>query len=304
MDVQSFAAVVSDPFVGPELRYLNLTGGEPLLHPELPRYADVLAQYCPALSEVAISISGLDPARCAKVLPAFRDALPKHVALHLAVSLDGIGGSHDRVRGIAGAFDRTCATLDFCRSLAVHHTNIRVGINCTVSRLNVAEVPRVAAFAEEHDIGLTITLAAANALYLGNTESQHEFIAKDSDRLALLEMLKDLAADSRVALTGRHYLRMLCAMLRGKPRSSTCIFQSRGIFLDADGGLYACGTAADLQYGCDADGNLRELLLGRRAEQVRASLRARYCPTCPSNSYYGLADDVWLDVLREKRRTC
>jgi MoaA/NifB/PqqE/SkfB family radical SAM enzyme len=104
---------------------LSLSGGEPLLYPELPRVAE--AARAAGMRVVAIT-NGF------RVAPRFQhliDALDG-----LAVSFDGLRGVHDRVRGNPRAFEMGVAALRHLQSLGRP-----AAVAYTVSRESLPDLP-------------------------------------------------------------------------------------------------------------------------------------------------------------------
>jgi MoaA/NifB/PqqE/SkfB family radical SAM enzyme len=104
---------------------LSLSGGEPLLYPELPRVAE--AARAAGMRTIAIT-NGF------RVAPRFQhliDALDG-----LAVSFDGLRGVHDRVRGTPRAFEMGVAALRHLQSLGRP-----AAVAYTVSRESLPDLP-------------------------------------------------------------------------------------------------------------------------------------------------------------------
>ena len=117
---------------------LLLSGGEPLMRPDLPE----LAQYAVDKGmRVVISTNGtLITKKLAKV---FSD-----IGLsYIGVSLDGLREVHDRFRGVKGAFDKTMRGIRNARD-----AGIKVGIRFTVSRKNWREIPGIFDLIEKENI--------------------------------------------------------------------------------------------------------------------------------------------------------
>ena len=117
---------------------LLLSGGEPLMRPDLPE----LAQYAVDKGmRVVISTNGtLITKKLAKV---FSD-----IGLsYIGVSLDGLREVHDRFRGVKGAFDKTMRGIRNARD-----AGIKVGIRFTVSRKNWKEIPGIFDLIEKENI--------------------------------------------------------------------------------------------------------------------------------------------------------
>lgn len=119
--------------------YITFLGGEPTLHPDLPRmvaYANNLGY-----SQVMIDSNGLSFERLNK--------LPPTQIYYVTISLDGATAStHESVRG-AGTFERTTATIE---ALVQH--DYRVRLNSTVFRFNLHEAAGILSYADRVGVSL------------------------------------------------------------------------------------------------------------------------------------------------------
>ncbi|KCZ71515.1 putative heme d1 biosynthesis radical SAM protein NirJ1 [Candidatus Methanoperedens nitroreducens] len=114
------------------------SGGEPLMHPDLP----LLAQYARSKGmRAVISTNGtLIDKKIAKIL--------KEIGLsYVGVSLDGMRETNDRFRGMDGAFDAALQGMRNCIE-----EGIKVGLRFTINRKNVRDVPAIFDLLEEEKI--------------------------------------------------------------------------------------------------------------------------------------------------------
>lgn len=113
---------------------LGCSGGEPVLYPYLP---ELLAQARALGMLTTVTSNGmlLDEARL--------ELLAGKVSV-LAISLDGMPESHDRMRSRGGAFDAMKANLPGVRA-----SGVPFGFIFTLTQHNLHELDWVAAFAEE-----------------------------------------------------------------------------------------------------------------------------------------------------------
>ncbi len=114
------------------------SGGEPLLRGDIFR----LASYARRLGlRTVLSTNGtlID----ADMARRIREAGFSYVG----ISLDGLEGVHDKVRGVKGAFRRSLQGLALCRQLG-----LRVGIRFTVHRKNVDQLPHILDLAAEEGV--------------------------------------------------------------------------------------------------------------------------------------------------------
>ncbi|MEZ4484926.1 MAG: DUF5714 domain-containing protein [Syntrophotaleaceae bacterium] len=120
-------------------RIFALTGGEPLVHPGFRPIVEQLLQ--PGQTHVAVLTNGL----------LLRQQLAEvdwdFERLHLQISVDGLQGAHDRLRG-PGAFGRLRAELAWLRQRKIPFT-----LSMCVTADNLADMPGVVALAAEVGAG-------------------------------------------------------------------------------------------------------------------------------------------------------
>lgn len=130
---------------------LKYAGGEPTLRWALLQNLHTLAQQLAADTGVGLKESlvtnglALDAAR----LQYLKDA-----RIHLAISLDGFGAGHDRMRPTkngAPSFDRVLHNLRLALSLGLHP-----GLTITLTRLNLPDLPAFTRFALENDLDFNL----------------------------------------------------------------------------------------------------------------------------------------------------
>ncbi len=130
-----------DSLVRAGVSFLGFEGGEPLLRPDLPQ---ILAEAHDRFHTSVVTNGWLLSQR-------FRD-LKRHLE-YLFVSLDGIGETHDRLRGIPRSFERAVdgiRTVDGEVPLAISHT---------VTKDNLGHAERLVALAEELGVRITVQVA-------------------------------------------------------------------------------------------------------------------------------------------------
>ena len=121
-------------FLG-EVQKVGLTGGEPFLRQDLVDLVRLIHRRLPG-ARMSLVSNGLMTGRILKALERMREFFPELV---FSVSLDGLEGVHDQVRGVPGAFAKAMATLQGARELGFTVTS-----GLTVGRLNHDQVQPVA----------------------------------------------------------------------------------------------------------------------------------------------------------------
>lgn len=117
---------------------LLFSGGEPLVHPRLAEYAEYAVNKG---MRAVISTNGtLITAEKAKVL--------KEIGLsYVGISLDGLEETHDKFRGLKGAFKKAMQGIKNCQA-----AGIKVGLRFTINKRNVHEIPGIFDLLEKMDI--------------------------------------------------------------------------------------------------------------------------------------------------------
>jgi radical SAM protein len=115
-----------------------LTGGDPMKRPDL---AELVAYATGRNLPIAFS-----PSVTPLVTPSAIAELRACGLKALSLSLDGASAQvHDAFRGIEGVFDRTMELWEAARAIG-----LKVQVNTTVARRNLADLPRIARLVLEH----------------------------------------------------------------------------------------------------------------------------------------------------------
>ena len=129
---------VIDDLYAAGVRVLILSGGEPLLRPDLFQ----LAGHARAQGFfVALSSNGtlIDETNIERIANAQFD--------YVGVSIDGLQDVHDAWRQMAGSFAAALRAIDLCRQ-----HDIRVGLRTTLTQHNTPQLPAILSLMRDHDV--------------------------------------------------------------------------------------------------------------------------------------------------------
>lgn len=115
-----------------KLLWLALTGGEPFMRDDLLDIAEAFYKSSEP-SYITIPTNGLLTERIVKMASDIADRCPKS-SIRIKLSLDGIGGVHDDIRGVPGAYERLLKTYDELMKLT--KKNLSIGLTITFSSFN------------------------------------------------------------------------------------------------------------------------------------------------------------------------
>jgi MoaA/NifB/PqqE/SkfB family radical SAM enzyme len=211
----------------PTLREINVSGGEPLLRRDLAEVIGAMQQACPGV-RLILSTNGLLPDALDSLLASSRDVAVR-------VSLDGLGGLHDGIRGIEGAFARAMKSLEVAEARGVSD----LGVCATMSRHNAGRVREIYEFARSRGLQFTFTVAHSSEMFFGDKDSEQPSAEAARDDI---EGIKGrLYASARVKDWFRAYfVDGLMDVLRGSPRPIECRAGLDFFYLDPEGNVYPC----------------------------------------------------------------
>lgn len=164
-----------------ELHYLpkklidiNLTGGEPFLRPDLADIIKLLKEQSPSAS-VIISSNGFATETIDRQI---REILKINPDVGVAISVDGIGKVHERIRGISGGFGRVKETIQRLRQRGVK----KLRVSFTLGDYNVNELKKVYQFSQQQGVEFSLTLVHSSEQYF-NTENKIEKTSQMAEAL-------------------------------------------------------------------------------------------------------------------------
>jgi MoaA/NifB/PqqE/SkfB family radical SAM enzyme len=131
----------------PAFRLLVIGGGEPTLRDDLTAVVDLFRRHN-KVEDVVIPTNGLLPDRIAQLAAGLAQIDPElRIAVHL--SLDGFAETHDRLRGVPGAFDRVIEAAALLSALRDSCPNLRLVVNTVILAANLDEIVPLASFLRE-----------------------------------------------------------------------------------------------------------------------------------------------------------
>jgi SynChlorMet cassette radical SAM/SPASM protein ScmF len=280
----------------------KITGGEPLLHPQFREIVKMLSDQGLNMNmETNATLMTRELARWLKEESRIN---------FISVSLDGAdAASHDRFRGVSGAFDATLSGLDAL--VEAGYRNVQVIMS--VYRGNVSQIDDVVALARAHGAG---SVKFTPVTKTGRGAVLHE-VGEALDltgRMALAGYIQDdLAGRAGIDLVINlpPALRTFKKLWQSRGRTGDCGVQ-RILGILGSGDIAMCGigrTIPELVYGRLGEDSIRDIWLGhprilqlrRELEDVAgypgvcgSCLHARSCRTgCVANNYQEGSRMVW-----------
>jgi len=223
-----------------KLRVVQITGGEAFLRPDIRQ---IVSLFYESLREPQISIAtnALAPKRIFDVAREICEEVPRW---QIWVSLDGLGQTHDRIRGIPGAFGMVMETCRLLRTLKNRYNSLRVGINFTLSNRNYRELESVFLLAREMDFGFSFGMVTTSGLYYGDQGATVQLPEAAGLEEVSRTVKKIIEYCGRVpwfsGQISKLYFRYLCDRMFQEGSRPSCFSGFVSFFMDPKGTVYPC----------------------------------------------------------------
>lgn len=136
------------------LDLLTLTGGEPFIRKDL---VDIVRLFVEnnKVKRIHIATNGLLPDLTVRKTNDMLALLGSHTRLTMQFSIDGFEDAHDKVRGMKGAFQKTCETVK--KLMEIHDKRLAVSVATVVHRDNFHEMKNFKDFIN-HELGVPMKI--------------------------------------------------------------------------------------------------------------------------------------------------
>lgn len=253
----------------PEVKFINITGGEPFIREDLEEIVEVAFRKSP---RVVISTSGWFEERIIRLAEKF----PK---IGIRISMEGLSQKNDELRGREGGFDKGLRTLLRLKEIGIKD----IGFGITVSDANSADM--LSLYQLSRSLGMEFATAALHNSYYFH-KMDNAFTAKEEVCHNFGKLIEWQLRESHPKSWFRAYFNWgLINYVQGKPRLLPCEAGSVNFFVDPYGDVYPCN-GLESRYWKESMGNIRtmssfqELWKSEQAGRVREQVRK-----CPKNCW-------------------
>ncbi|MGC4085754.1 MAG: radical SAM protein [Vicinamibacterales bacterium] len=259
-----------------------LSGGEPTTRNDMVEVSQAIIDNLPKIRKYGINTTGLTPHRAIPMLTKVaEDRAEKGVIFSTRVSIDGVGEMHNEVRHVKGAFEKANKTIDAMRELQ-KRIPFNFGVSATIFNKNIDDCENILAWAKKEGLDIVFNMVRFSDPMLGNSElaaGSVKPIGRDEERLRQF-FLERVRMDPM--MDGQNYIHMHYADMigNGYHREAPCPFQTQGIMLNPDGGLYFCENSQVL--GNVVTDDAEEIYFRATSQEHRDWIRDTQCPSCLS----------------------
>jgi sulfatase maturation enzyme AslB (radical SAM superfamily) len=286
-----------------------LSGGEPTTRNDMVEVSQVFLDRLPKLRKYGINTTGLTPHRAIPMITRVAEAChEKGVIFSTRVSIDGVGEMHNEVRQVKNGFAKAMETINAMRDLQ-KRVPFNFGVSATIFNKNIDDCENILAWSKKEGLDIVFNMVRFSDPMLGNADlgTTVKPIGRDEERLRKF-FLERVRMDP--LMDGQSYIHLHYADMigNGYHREAPCPFQTQGIMLNPDGGLFFCENSEVIGNVLTEDAE--ELYFRVTSQKHRDWVRDTQCPTCLSPCQINVAGvkqvvpyvKFLVRATREKRR--
>ncbi|MFH1457400.1 MAG: radical SAM protein [Patescibacteria group bacterium] len=257
-----------------ELKYINISGGEPFLHPQILEIIQNIKKVCPK-SNIIFSSNGL---ATELIYNKIQEILKIDSNIGVSISIDGIGKTHDQIRGIDGAYDKALQTIYKLKHLEVK----KIKIAFTLTNDNLDEMKKVFDLSCELGVEFTMSAMQNSDIYFGNKKNVLEYDKNKLQNYFDYIIKKELKTWSLKKWARAYYVNGLYFFLIGKGRKLPIEAGHAHFFMDPNGNIYPSVVDNQLMGNLSEVDNFKEIWCVDKNNKLRKKLKN------------GLAQPSWM----------
>lgn len=264
-----------------DIESIQLTGGEPFLRSDLPEIVSTIHESLPRCN-FWIPTNAMAPKIIESATREMLEALGGR-GLGISVSIDGIEGKHDSMRGVEGSYSAAVESLKRLAALREGHPDLGLTVGMTLTPENYGELWDVFAMSRMHGVDFSFRSVNFSDIYYRNPRGGFE---PGDDLGEMVSVIRRIGRDlvgRRGLVTAAPRLRYMQGVLDyirdPRVRRMPCSAGSLSFFLDPYGDIYPC-IIMDHKLGNVRESPLEEIWKSREAMEARRRIRSGLCPKC------------------------
>ncbi len=281
--LSEFEHLLGHPFMS-DIKWVNLTGGEPFVRKDLVQLVKALKDRCPALELVAIPTNGFLTRKVVDTAKELLDLPGRKVLINVNVSIDAIKEKHDEIRRTPGGYDKAISTLDELMKIQLSEDFFETGTETVVMDHNIKDVRDIYRTLKEHTPHVNLTPAILSPYYNPGDDGCGRMSEQTVNQFVKFLMELKLKEPAYA-----YYYQRASEMMTGthlRKRTFPCLGGYKTMYLDARGNVYPCLMLPipKFSFGNIRETPIDELWLGEQARDIRRRLRGHlFCIRCTNN---------------------
>ncbi len=290
--------------------WINLSGGEIFLRPDLISILSIIAKNCEQLCALNFPTNGAQTELITDTVKKLLEIknIPR---IFITISLNGPPRIHDRICGVEGAWQNAMATYRQLTNITNRKLHVLWGTTLQPDNVKALPAMREAAKKEIHwinDNDFHVNLVHYSSHYYDNINQKKEKNTPDNNRqlgTALASVIQSRRHNPLLPVNflEQRYQKLAKAYLFEQQTPLPCQSLGASVFMNPAGDIYPCsvynqclGNIADYNF------DLRKLWSSPVRQNLRSDIRRGKCPQCwsPCEAYPSILANL-LRMRREKK---
>jgi len=280
MSLEQIEQVFSSP-LWKRIENASISGGEPTTRNDLVDIVRVMIDKLPRLRKLTLNTTGLTPHRGIPMLTKIVQMCHERgVIFSTRVSVDGVGDMHNEVRRVKRGFDKAEQTIAAMKELQKSYP-FNFGISTTIFSMNLNDAENILAWARREKLDIVFNMVRFTEAMLGNADLAKDIKPVNEEEQRMREFFLDRVRHDPL-LDGQNYIYMHYADMigNGYHRMAPCPFQTQGVMLNPDGGMFFCENSDVVGNAVTEDPSA--VYFKQASQTHRQYIRDEKCPTCLS----------------------
>ncbi len=257
------------------LKTIGFTGGETFLRKDFVELCGFfIRKYSDA--HIGIPTNAVQPDLILeKLKEIFKKYSPKK--FDMCVSLDGIGKTHDKIRGVSGNYK---SAIKLIKGIKKQFPLINLGVGFTISNENYKDLLKVYDFSKKEKIGFGFWFGQTSACFYDNLEKKQKEFKWDYKKLKEIKqmvsfIIEDMKKLKKIDVFSEYYLSNMVNFQKNPARKINCYSGVHSFFLDPYGDVYPC-VMLNKSFG-NAKKGFDKVWFSKQAKEIRGFIKKRKC---------------------------
>ncbi len=266
---------IIDSDIAKKAEVISLCGGEPFLRKDFVSIIKITSRKLGKKFNLNISTNGLNTEKITADISQIRN----YANIILVFSVDGLKKTHDKQRGVKGAFERTVKTIDSARR---KFPEVGINIHFTITPINYREILKVYRLAKSKNAFFRAAYAH-NTFYLTNFIKRNNPLFKFNKiqirdiESQLNRIMKDYIKEGNFG--DALFLNQIPRRLREPEyRFCRCFTSYDLVLIKENGDVHICVMSEPV--GNINKENLGKILFNKKAQKIRKTAEDLKCPNC------------------------
>ncbi len=252
------------------LKELDITGGEPFLRDDLSQLilgvCDLTSHNLRKLKTIAVTTNGF---LTDKILITINHTI-KHLQEHnidlvLALAMDGIGNTHDRIRRVKNGWDSLNETIERLTEVRNSYPNLILGLKNTIVPVNVSELDQILEYAEEHALFTITSPFIVTENRYNNVDREEDLRFTEDDRAKIMRFYES------PRFKWSYHRDMLSDYLQKGFVKKPCSAGFNYLFIRSNGDVFPC-PLINWRLGNFTESPIEELINSKKARSFKRKI--------------------------------